>query len=209
MEGEGAVMVRLARRKNVQIGPDDDGRRMTLAEFDHVTVEDGFRYELGEGVIQVSEVPGPEHLAQVEELREQLYAYKRSHRGVIYAIASANDAKLLVPSFESERHPDLSVYFSRPPAENVWSLWIPKIVIEVVSKRSTQRDYEQKPGEYLDFGVSEYWIVDSIEGKFTVNTRWRGQWKPQVVKPPSRYSTPLLTGFSLNIKRIFAAATRK
>jgi Uma2 family endonuclease len=202
-------MVRLARRKNVQIGPSDDGRRMSLGEFDNAVVEDGFRYELGKGVIQVSEVPGPEHLAQVEELREQLYAYKRSRRGVIYAIASANDAKLLVPSFESERHPDLSVYFSPPPAENVWSLWIPKLVIEVVSKRSAQRDYEEKPEEYLDFGVSEYWIVDSIEGQFTANTRWRGRWKPQIIKPPTKYATPLLPGFSLNIKRIFAAAKRK
>jgi Uma2 family endonuclease len=202
-------MVRLARKKNVQIGPDDDGQRMSLTDFDHAVVQNGYRYELGKGVIQVSEVPGPEHLAQVEELREQLYAYKRSHRGVIYAIASANDAKLLVPSFESERHPDLSIYFSPPPEENVWSLWIPKLVIEVVSKRSAPRDYEEKPEEYLDFGISEYWIVDSIEGQITANVRWRGRWKPQIIKPPSKYSTPLLPDFSLNIKRIFAVAKRK
>lgn len=204
-------MVRLAqrRKKKVHIGPEDDGRRMSLDEFDEATSEAGYLYELGKGVIQVSEVPGPEHLAQIEELREQFYAYKRSHRELIYAIAGSNDSKILVSASESERHPDLSIYDSPPPSGDVWSLWVPRIAIEVVSKRSAQRDYEDKSDEYLEFGISEYWIIDSLKEQMTALTRWRGQWKSQIIKPPTKYSTPLLPGFSLNIKRIFAAAKRK
>src|SRR3954468_22696654 len=120
-------MVRLARqKKKLRISPEDDGRRMSLDEFNDALVEEGFLYELGKGVIQVSEIPGPEHFAQVEALRDELYAYKRSHSGVIYAIASSNDAKILVAGAESERHPDLSVYMSAPPSVDVWSLWVPK-----------------------------------------------------------------------------------
>jgi hypothetical protein len=39
------------------IGPEDQGRRMSLAEFDHAEVRDGYLYELGRGVITVSDVP--------------------------------------------------------------------------------------------------------------------------------------------------------
>jgi Uma2 family endonuclease len=203
-------MVRLAKqRKKVRVGPEDNGRRMSLDEFDHATVQTGYFYELGNGVIEVSDIPGPEHFAQVEALRDELYPYKRSHADLIYAIAGSNESKILVSGAASERHPDLSIFTSAPPAIDVWSLWVPKIVIEVVSERSAQRDYEEKPDEYLEFGVSEYWIIDAIKGQMTAMIRWRGRWKTQVVKPPAKYTTQVLPGFSLNIKRIFATAKRK
>jgi hypothetical protein len=43
----------------------------------------------------------------------------------------------------------------------------------------------------------------------TVFTRWRGIWKSRIYKATAKYKTPLLPGFSLNIKRIFVAAKRK
>jgi len=38
----------------VVVGPSDDGRRMSLEEFDHAEVKQGYSYELGRGVIAVS-----------------------------------------------------------------------------------------------------------------------------------------------------------
>jgi Uma2 family endonuclease len=203
-------MLKTARRGKTTIGPDDDGRRMSLDDFSEAIVEDGYQYELAKGVVIVSEVPKPEHARQIQAIRNQLARYQDEHHGAIELVASSNECKLLVGSSESERHPDVSLYLSpEPDLSDVWSLWIPQIVVEVVSESSRKRDYEDKPPEYLALGIDEYWIVDAAKNMMTVLTRWRGQWKPAVVKPPKRYSTRLLPGFSLDLKRVIGAGKTK
>ncbi len=202
-------MLQTSRRKRIVIGPEDHGRRMSLDDFDRAIAREGYLYELGKGVIEVSEVPGADHLAQLEELKTQFYTYKISNKGVIHTIASSNEAKILVASIESERHPDLFIYLQPPPEMDIWSGWVPRIVIEVVSASSRKRDYEEKPDEYLEFGIDEYWIIDAVKRQMTVLKRWRGQWKRQIVKPPRRYSTDWLPGFALDLRRVFAAAAPK
>src|SRR4051794_25510047 len=95
-------------RIRTRIGPEDDGRRMSLEQFDRAIGEEGYHYELNKGVIEVTDVPHPRHFAQLEGLRDQLYGYKLRRAGVILRIAASNDAKLLIAPTESERHPDCS-----------------------------------------------------------------------------------------------------
>jgi Uma2 family endonuclease len=193
-------------RKQIRIGPEDDGRRMSLDDFDKAIAAEGYLYELGRGVIEVSNVPQPKHARRLQEIRDQLVAYRIENPDRIYLIGGGAEAKLLIRSFESERHPDLSVYLTPPPeVSDVWSLWVPTIVIEIVSGRSGKRDYEDKPPEYLDFGVAEYWVIDAEKGQMTVLTRWGGQWKKKMVKPPQKYATHHLPGFTLDLKRVLAA----
>ena len=45
----------------VRIGPADNGRTMTLDEFREADVEEGYRYELARGVLEVTEVPDDYH----------------------------------------------------------------------------------------------------------------------------------------------------
>src|SRR6516164_1385348 len=74
------------------------------------------------------------------------------------------ECKLLIPSWESERHPDIAVYLAPPPGRKdrtMWRTWIPGIVIEVVSEGSRDRDYTEKRDEYWSLGVKEYWIVET------------------------------------------------
>lgn len=199
-------MLRTGKRKQIRIGPADHGRQMSLDDFDHAIAREGHLYELGKGMVEVSEFPKLGHGKQVQELRNQLALYQAKHQDTIDYLASSNDAKILIAPSESERHPDLFVYLSpAPDILDPWSIWTPEIVIEVVSESSRKRDYEEKPPEYLELGIDEYWIVDAAENKMTVLTRWRGQWKPSLVKPPKRYSTRLLPGFSLELKRVIAA----
>src|SRR5437016_4756454 len=142
----------------IKIGPADHGKRMSLEEFDEAEGAEGFLYELSRGVITVVHVPDPGHAYQVDELRGQLYAYRMQHPGIIRMIAAGSDCKILLSHEESERHPDIAIYKTdRPQGKDVWMQWVPQIVIEVVSPSSAHRDYEEKPAEYLRFGVSEYW----------------------------------------------------
>jgi Uma2 family endonuclease len=191
----------------ITIGPEDNGHRMSLDRFDQAKGREGHVYELNKGVIEVTDVPHPRHFAQVQETRDQLVSYRLSHPELVHSITGSNDSKILIATDQSERHPDLSVYLSPPPdVEDVWSLWVPEIVIEVVSKSSAKRDYEEKPAEYLSFGVDEYWIIDSTKQQMTALIRWRGQWKEKIVKPSQKYPTRHLPGFSLDLKRVLAAA---
>ena len=99
-------------------------------------------------------------------------------RGGSITIASGSECKILIARLVSERHPDLALYKTPPPedGDDVWSLWVPEIVVEVVSPSSRHRDYEEKPEEYLRFGVKEYWIIDADKLAMLV-LRWsRGRW---------------------------------
>src|SRR2546423_7403987 len=116
----------------ILIGPEDDGRRMSLEEFDTAEGREGHLYELSRGVITVTDVPKPRHFAQVNAVRRQLSAYDLAHPGRIWAIATGSDCKVLVAGLESERHPDIAVYKTAPADDpDVWSTWVPEIVIEV------------------------------------------------------------------------------
>jgi Uma2 family endonuclease len=190
----------------VKIGPADHGRRMSLAEFDHAEVQEGYTYELGRGVIVVSDVPGWRHLVQVASIREQLTAYDLAHAGKIDAIASSGECKLLIGPFESERHPDIAVYLAPPPSEEaLWAVWVPALVIEVISLGSEVRDYQEKREEYLRFGVREYWIVDAGRREILVLRRSGAGWTERRVRPPKALRTRLLPGLALDTAAVFAA----
>jgi Uma2 family endonuclease len=193
----------------IKIGPADHGRKMSLAEFDHAEVQGGCLYELSRGVITVSDVPGPRHLLQVQAIRDQLVIYKASHPGQIQVIAGGSDCKILATGFESERPPDLAVYKTLPPetGADLWSTWIPELVIEVVSPGSEHRDYQEKREEYLAFGVHEYWIVDAERQEVLALRRVGGRWRERILRPPETYRTSVLPGFEFPCEPVFQAAT--
>jgi Uma2 family endonuclease len=195
-------------RVAIKLGPGDHGKRMSLADFDHADVQEGYLYELSRGVITVSDVPHPRHLAQVDIIREQFYTYRTAHPGRIYRIAAGSECKILLAELESERHPDLVIYKSPPPgAEEIWSTWIPDIVIEVVSPGSEHRDYTEKREEYLAFGVQEYWIFNADQQEMLVLRRVRGRWSPRTLRPPKVCRTRLLPGLQFSCEKVFQAAS--
>jgi Uma2 family endonuclease len=196
-------------RKPVLLSRADNGRHMDLERFDRAIAPEGCSFELNKGIVEMTDVPHPRHFAQVQSVRNQLVLYQEAHPDVIHSVTGSNDSKVLIASTQSERHPDLSVYLSPPPdVEDVWSLWVPEIVIEVVSASSSRRDYRDKPSEYLEFGIDEYWIIDSQKQQMTAMVRWRGQWKSKIVKASQKYATRQLPGFSLDLSRVLASGRR-
>jgi Uma2 family endonuclease len=194
-------------RTAVRIGPEDQGRHMTLEEFNTADAQPGHLYELGRGVITVVHVPDRRHLAQVDAAREQLSAYRRSHPGRIFSVAHGGECKILLAGAESERHPDLAIYKAPPTDdEDVWATWIPEIVIEVVSPGSEQRDYVEKREEYLQFGVLEYWVIDAGRQEMLALRRSGGRWAERIVRSGEIYQTPQLPDFEFALAPIFDAA---
>jgi Uma2 family endonuclease len=181
---------------------------MSLADFDHAEVQEGRLYELGRGVIIVTDVPQRRHLCQVLSIRNQLFAYKLAPPAMIPIIAGGSECKILVAVYESERHPDLAVYKTLPPeeGEDFWFTWIPELVIEVLSPGSELRDYQEKREEYLAFGVHEYWIFDADKEEMLVLQRVGGRWRERIVRPGEVYQTRVLPGLQFACDLVFQAA---
>ena len=190
-----------------KIGPQDHGRRMSLAEFDRIEVVEGYWYELSRGVIQVSDVPSYPHAAQMSTLRDQLLIYGHFNPGRIVNILGGSDTKTTIEETESERHPDISVYLTPPPpGDHPWADWTAEIVVEIVSKSSAKRDYTEKPEDYLAAGVKEYWIIDRFKRLLTVLTRAADGWDRREYGPDQPHATPLLPDFTLPAGPLFDAA---
>lgn len=158
----------------------------------------------------MSNVPNPLHMLIVTELRDRLAVLKAQRPGLIATICGSGECKILVEGQESERHPDLAIYRTPPPLadSDVWRVWIPALVIEVVSEESRTRDYTEKREEYLSFGVQEYWIVDFERQQVLVLRRRGGKWHEITVGVQDVYRCLVLPGFELTFAPIFEAAGR-
>src|SRR5215510_5854183 len=192
-------------KSKVILGPEHQGQRMSLSQFEPAKGQEGCNFELARGIVVVSDVPDIPHMDQVWVVRESMFEYYTQHAGLIYRIAGAGECKLLLWDMASERHPDLAIYLKPPPkvrGSRVWSMWIPEIVIEIVSADSKDRDYVEKREEYWTLGVKEYWIVDAELGQIMALRRGRGQWLQKILGPSDYLETKLLPGFRLACRKV-------
>ncbi|MCI0685216.1 MAG: Uma2 family endonuclease [Gemmataceae bacterium] len=190
-----------------KIGPQHHGRKMSLRAFEFAETEPGYVYELARGYIVVSEVANYLHAMQIVAIMRPLWRYDAAHPGAIHAILSGADCKLLVFDWDSERHPDISVYLTKPRGprnRTVWRRWIPDLAVEVVSERSRDRDYVEKRDEYWSLGVKEYWIVDAKLQQVMALRRGRSRWTENTFGPDSALETKLLPGFKLPCRDVLA-----
>jgi Uma2 family endonuclease len=122
------------------------------------------------------------------------------------------ECKLLIPEWESERHPDIAVYLTPPrnrKDRTMWRTWFPDLTIEVVSEGSRDRDYTEKRDEYWTLGVKEYWIVDAQLEQVLILRRGKSQWTEKTLGREDVCETKLLPGFKLSCKEIFDVAAEE
>ena len=93
----------------LRIGPSDQGRTMTLQEFLEAEEEEGYRYELARGVLEVTEVPNDPHGVTVSNLYTGVARYHLEHPGFIYRYGGGNEFRFWLPGMVSGRNPDLGV----------------------------------------------------------------------------------------------------
>lgn len=182
------------------------GIHMTPEEFDGITdYDDLYRYELIHGVLVVNPIPLEGEADPNEELGHWLRSYREQR-----SQGSALDktlAERYVRTAESRRRADRVIWagLGRRPDPTVD---VPTIVVEFVSagKRNYVRDYVDKRHEYLEIGVTEYWIIDRFHRTLTVFRQGPADAAEQVVTVNETYTTPLLPGFELPLARLLAVA---
>src|SRR4051794_36233307 len=126
-----------------RIGPADHGRVMTLEEFRDAEEEEGYRYELARGVLEVTEVPDDSHGQIVCNLYRALATFQQAHPGVIRRYGGAGEFRLWLPGMNSVRNPDVAAVLQGAP-KNLRGRRIPALAAEVVSLGGETRDYETK-----------------------------------------------------------------
>jgi len=191
-----ATVTRSARK--VRIGPADHGRRMTLEAFIKADFVEGWLYELARGVVEATQVPRPRHGRVVRRVARLFDDYDEQHPGVIEYLAGGAECRLRLPTMVSDRHPDQAIYLDpEPEGPDVWTKWVPHIVVEVVSPRGRKRDFIAKREEYLRRGGREYWILDPEKRRMHVLVRMGDAWQERIVPERGIYRTILLPGLEI------------
>jgi len=181
-----------------QIGPADHGQTITFADFIDADFEDGWLYELARGVIVVTEVPGVNHGRIVMRLWRLFMHYDDTHPGIINYQAGGGECRIRLPGMVCDRHPDQAIYLLPNPRERKpWTVWVPTLVVEVVSIDGEERDYVEKREEYLRVGVLEYWILDPSTRQLKVHQRAGDIWLEKVVEADGVHQTDLLPGLKV------------
>jgi Uma2 family endonuclease len=184
--------------------PLDHGRPMSLADFDAAPGQPGYRFELIDGRICVSPVPGFPHEAIVIWLYEQLRVYSALHPQVFNLVsqksrlfAERDEPCCPEPDITALRNPVTHL----PRLQQRWDDMIPLLAVEVLSAGNETKDTVRNLDVYLDVPtLQEYWIVDPLEAPvLRVRQRLtRRRWRREVVVPfGGTYTSPNFPGLNL------------
>jgi Uma2 family endonuclease len=200
-------MNRQSVTSHLHLTPADQGRPVTLEEFESASAEEGHRYELIDGRVEVSPAPNLAHEAVRDWVKDLLDGYKRDHPDVFNFTKSP--ARVCVPDRPETTcpEPDIAAYRDFPLDADIfelnWRDFSPILVVEVLSPDNADKDLVRNRVLYLQVpSIQEYWILDPRMGAagFTLTAlrRGRGRWRrPIVIRFDGTYTTPLLPGFPL------------
>lgn len=129
--------------------------RVTLEEFEAMKREEGFNYELIDGVVMMSPTPNFQH---------QRISNKLVFR--LNLILQTTDCQPLyeynIRCENTVLEPDVMVFCGGNEE-------IPEIVFEILSPSTKQKDILVKPAHYQAMGIKEYWIIDPKVKAVTVH----------------------------------------
>jgi Uma2 family endonuclease len=191
----------------LHLTPRDKGRVLSLKEFLSASGEEGYRYELIDGKLEVWPSPELPHECLRGWLDDKLHSYGCQRPRVISRVFSP--ARVFVPDSPATTalEPDIAAYrdfpLDVPLAQRNWQDVSPLVVVEILSKDTADKDLVRNFGLYRQVpSIREYWIVDprasADRPTLTVHRR-RGQgWqRPIEVAAEETYTTRLLPGFVL------------
>ncbi len=178
--------------------------KIRLTYNDYLTLPEEKRYELMEGELFM--VPAPDFYHQIVSgnivfpLREFV---KKGNLGIV--VAAPVDV-ILFP--EDVLQPDI-LFISRERRHIITEKNVsgaPDLVIEILSPSTQERDKLVKRDIYSKYGVQEYWIIDPVGKNIEVMTLGSEGYKLHAIFLNDEVLTsPLIQGFSLSLKEVFAS----
>ncbi|MBI4578051.1 MAG: Uma2 family endonuclease [Planctomycetes bacterium] len=186
-----------------QVAAPYGGVRMTAEEFFNLP-DDGYRYELVDGVVLATPSPSPRHQRVAHELTVQLASFLKAHPvgEMLYEtdvhLGRGPDGTDLVYC------PEIVFYRAdRLAAMRDRLVGPPDLVVEVISPLTRRYDTQTKRDDYQRFGVREYWIVDAQRNEF-IFLRNEGDAFVQVPPTGDTFASQAVEGFVLDLTQVRA-----
>jgi Uma2 family endonuclease len=133
--------------------------------------------------------------------------------GLFLAVVGQNGGKVLFAPLRLRvrpgklREPDILMLLNARDPRYQDAYWLgADLVVEVVSPDRPERDTEEKPLDYAEAGIPEYWIVNPLDAAITVLVldgqayRLHGRFRRG-----ERATSELLPGFSVSVDEVFDA----
>jgi Uma2 family endonuclease len=176
--------------------PQYAGLRLSADEY-LALPDDGFKYQVINGVVVMSPSPTPRHQSLLMTISAQIFAYLGKHQ-----------VARVFPDIDVRFGPDL-VY--RPDIVVVLNEHLPKplrridvvpdLIVEILSPGSEAMDQRTKRADYERLGVREYWIV-SLDEPVTVRVLRleNGRYSEAPAAPAP--ASAVLQGFTLDMNAV-------
>ncbi len=177
------------------------GLRMSAGDFLEIP-DDGYNYELIDGVVMVSPLPSPQHHVITTELILQIGMFLRTHPiGRVFAELDVHIGQGPTSGDLVYKPELIYVHNERLPEMRDKVFGAPELVVEVISRGSRRMDSETKKSDYERFGVQEYWLIDPERKSMTF---WRlsdGGFVDVDVSGDA-FSSEAVPGFVLDLNRV-------
>lgn len=159
--------------------------------------QDGFRYELIDGIVRMSPSANFHHQDIAGEIEYQIRRYLEKHPvGYVGHEIDVPFAKRLV------YNPDLVfVSKARMPKRTEKVGVVPDVVVEVLSRKTRKQDMTRKLGDYQRFGVMEYWVIDPREVSCAFYRLRDGQYVSVAAKR-GKFASLAIPGFVLDVAKV-------
>lgn len=177
------------------------GLRMTAEAFLEIP-DDGFNYELLDGVVMMSPSPKPVHQRVAVRIAFELGKFLEDHP--VGEVLTEIDIHLGVGPGGGDvvYKPELIfVRAERLPQMQECIVGGPDVVVEVVSRGSRRMDRETKKQDYERAGVLEYWLIDPELESMTF-WRLKGGRFEEVAPVNEAFASEAVPAFVLDLARV-------
>ena len=164
---------------------------------------DGWKYEIIDGVLHMSPPPSIKHQDVSGELFVLMRSYVRTHR-----LGKVLDAPcgVRLPNQPIPLEPD--ILFVRQDRRAIMQQnyveGAPDLTVEVLSPSNSEYDLETKKNQYEQAGVAEYWIVNPWEETVMVYRLHEGGYgEALLLDKDQTLASSQIAGFSIPVKQLF------
>lgn len=159
--------------------------------------------EFTDGVIEMLPMPTRKHQAISLVLVIALLAFVRPRGGAVFYAPLR--LRVRPGAF---REPDIMLLCDARDPRNQNEFWLGgDLVVEIVSPDHPERDTVEKPRDYAQAGIPEYWIVNPIDETITVLALEHDVYSTfGVFRRNEQAVSRLLEGFAVSVDAVFDAA---
>lgn len=159
--------------------------------------------EFTDGVIEVLPMPTRKHQAISLFLVLAFLAFVRPRGGIV--LYAPLRMQVRPGAF---REPDIVLLCDARDPRNQNEFWLgADLVAEIVSPDHPERDTVEKPRDYAQAGIPEYWIVNPLDETITVLVLERNVYRTSgVFRRGESAASRLLDGFAVDVAAVFDVA---